>query len=54
MTRYDIITANDEPDRDPRDWKLFGPTGALLDSRSAIEMPYGRFEAMKFDVKEEG
>ncbi|MGI6270091.1 MAG: discoidin domain-containing protein [Candidatus Howiella sp.] len=45
ITKYALVSANDDPDRDPKSWKLYGSndgeTWDLLDTRSD-EVFYGR------------
>ncbi|MDP6524834.1 MAG: DUF1080 domain-containing protein [Kiritimatiellia bacterium] len=57
MFSYSIISANDPPERDPKDWKLFGSNDGQkwteLDSRSG-ESFAGRFTKKTFIVKKPG
>ncbi len=57
VTAYTIMTANDNPGRDPKDWKLLGSTDgetwAEVDSREG-ENFVGRFEKRLYEVKTPG
>lgn len=48
---YEISSANDAPNRDPKDWKLFGSNGGNLwrqiDSRTGVDFP-NRFQTKSF------
>ena len=55
LTGYSLTSANDFPDRDPRDWRLLasndgGKTWATLDARKN-EVFTGRFQRRTFTVK---
>ncbi|MDX3062787.1 MULTISPECIES: alpha-1,2-mannosidase [Streptomyces] len=53
LTGYTLTTANDFPDRDPRDWTLLGSQDGIrwteLDSRAG-ESFTGRFESRRFRI----
>jgi sugar phosphate isomerase/epimerase len=57
VTAYAITSANDEPGRDPRKWRLLGSndgkTWTELDAREGQDFP-SRYQKRSFDVKNPG
>lgn len=57
VSRYTIASANDSPERDPRDWSLLGSNDGInytvLDTRTGEDFP-NRFETREFFVPNSG